>query len=113
MSTKPNPMVSQTKPINVADIPVTNPHGVQPIYANSIGLAATLMDFTLLFLETGQLPGEKGPTTRNELKAAVTLPMPAAGALIQVLNQYLTQNKAQMESAMAAAGKVEASSAKQ
>ena len=49
----------------------------------------------------------------NELKAAVTLPMPAAGALIQVLNQYLTQNKAQMESAMAAAGKVEASSAKQ
>lgn len=94
MSSNASTVVSQ-EPINVATMPLTNPQGVSTIYANNVGLAATLMDFTLIFCETGQLPGEKGLQPKNELRAAVTLPMPAAAALIQILAEYLKKAQEQ------------------
>jgi hypothetical protein len=69
--------------------PVTNPRDVTAVYANNVGISATMLDFTLYFIETGQLPGEKGAVAHNELKAAVTLPLPSAMALMEAVNNML------------------------
>ena len=68
---------------------VSNPHGVSPVYANNLGLSATLTDFTLLFTQTGQWPAPDETLLHNELVAAVTLPPLAAMGLMQALNQYM------------------------
>ena len=65
--------------------PVTNPRDVTAVYANNVGTSATMLDF----IETGQLPGEKGAVAHNELKAAVTLPLPSAMALMEAVNNML------------------------
>lgn len=89
-------------PIDASSIPITNPRNVVSIYANNIGVSATLLDFTLFFVETGQLPGENGPIAKNELKAAVTLPMASGPALIQALSQMLQAGAEQMKNHVAA-----------
>lgn len=73
----------------VTQLPVTNPREVKAVYANNLGISATQLDFTLYFIETGQLPGQKGAVAQNELKAAVTLPMPAAMALMHAVGDML------------------------
>jgi hypothetical protein len=100
MSTKSKDR-SKNEPIAAASIPITNPRGIASIYSNNIGVSSTMLDFTLFFVETGQLPGENGPVPKNELKAAVTLPMPSAGALIQALTQMLETGAEQMKAHMA------------
>src|SRR5580693_5494692 len=64
-------------------IPVTNPQNLSTVYANQFGASATLSDFTVYFLEMIQMPGPGGTEHRQELKAAITLPMFNASALIQ------------------------------
>jgi hypothetical protein len=80
--------------ISAANVPITNPNGISPVYANSVGAAGTLTDFSLFFLETGQIPGESGPIARNELKSIVTLPMGIARPLIEVLQQIIGSHEA-------------------
>ena len=77
-------------------IPVTNPQNLSSVYANHFGASATLSDFTMYFLELGQIPGSSGSVHKQELKAAVTLPMVSAPGLIQVLQQVIDNNKAQI-----------------
>jgi hypothetical protein len=62
---------------------------VKTVYANNLGISATMLDFTLYFIETGQLPGENGVVAHNELKAAVTLPLPSAMALMEAVSNML------------------------
>jgi hypothetical protein len=79
----------------------SNPKGIRPVYANNLGLGATLTDFTLLFLETGQWPSVDG-VQHNEIVAAVTMPPMAAVALLKTLQQYIaTFNSNQSEIAKA------------
>ena len=78
------------------DIPVTNPHGISSVYANNIGVSATMLDFTIFFVETGQIPGENGSIPKNELKSAVTMPMPSAMAIMESLKQMLQSNADQV-----------------
>ena len=87
----------------VAPPAATNPRGITPVYANNLGLSATLTDFTLLFLETGQWPGPDGAAPHNELRAAVTLPPMAAMGLMDALQQYIKKyadNQQALEQAM-------------
>ena len=42
------------------------------VYSNNFGVSATLTDFTIYFLEVGQIPGEKGVAAhKQEMKAIV------------------------------------------
>jgi hypothetical protein len=94
---------SQISEASSVEIPVTNPRGLSPVYANNLGVSGTMMDFTLFFLETWQIPGENGPIQKNELKALVTLPIPSALQMIQILRQVVKQSTERMEAATAAA----------
>jgi hypothetical protein len=85
-------------PQNVA---ISNPHNVSAVYSNHLGASGTLTDFSLYFLQVGQIPGETG--ARQELKAAVTLPLALAEPLIQVLKQVVEGHKSALEQATAAA----------
>lgn len=89
-------------PIDASTIAVTNPKGVESTYSNNIGISATLLDFTLFFVETGQLPGANGTVARNELKAAVTLPMASGPQIVQALTQMLRTAQDQMKAHMTA-----------
>jgi len=82
---------------NATDIPVVNPRGLSAVYSNNIGISATMLDYTLIFLETGQTPGENGPVQKSEVKALVTLPIPSAVALIGALQHLLEQSTARMQ----------------
>jgi hypothetical protein len=92
-------------PIGLApeNVQVSNPHNVSATYANSIGAGGTLTDFSLYFLEVGQLPGENGSIHKQELKAVVTLPLALAEPLIQTLKQIVEGHKSLIEQATAAA----------
>lgn len=58
------------------------------MYSNNFGVSATMTDFTIYFLEIGQIPGEKGVAIhKQELKAIVTLPLLAVSGLQQALQQ--------------------------
>ncbi len=48
-----------------------------------------MLDFSLFFLELGQVPGERGPISKHEIKAIVTLPIPVAASLIEALQQIV------------------------
>jgi|ERR1039457_564766 hypothetical protein len=85
------------------NVQVSNPHNVSSIYANHIGAGGTLTDFSLYFLEVGQLPGENGAIAKQELKAAVTLPLALAEPLIQILKQIVEGHKSVVEKAAEAA----------
>lgn len=82
---------------------VSNPHNISATYANHIGAGGTLTDFSLYFIEVGQLPGENGSVTRQELKAAVTLPLALAEPLMQILQQIVEGHKSLIEQATVAA----------
>ncbi|MGO9326429.1 MAG: hypothetical protein ACLP07_17880 [Terracidiphilus sp.] len=95
MSEKAKPVAKRASvpaaaPVSVtSQPPVSNSRGVDNVYANNVGISATMLDFTLYFIETGQLPGEKGPVVHNDLRAAVTLPLPAAMALMEAVGNML------------------------
>jgi hypothetical protein len=76
------------------DIPITNPQNVGKVYSNFFGVSATMSDFTIFFLEVGQIPGPNGPIHQQEVKAMVTLPMIAAAGLQEVLQQVIQQQAA-------------------
>jgi hypothetical protein len=85
------------KGIALADeVPITNPQGLSAVYSNHFGMSATLSDFTIYFLEMGQIPGPNGAIAKQELKAIVTLPFVAAAGMMQVLQQTLQQHAQQM-----------------
>ena len=79
------------------EVPVTNPHNLVPVYSNHFGVSVTMTDFTIFFLEMGTIPGPEGQIHRQEVKSIVTLPMLAAPALIQVLQQTLGLHASKME----------------
>jgi hypothetical protein len=88
--------------MTAAEVPVTNPHNLATVYANHFGVGATVTDFTLFFMEIGQLPGAEGPIRKNELKAAVTIPMLAIGGLIEALQQVQANHVEQIQALAAA-----------
>lgn len=75
--------------ISPLDVAITNPHNIEPVYSNHFGVSATMTDFTIYFLEMGQVPGPKGTIQKQEVKALVTLPMMVAVGMIQVLQQVI------------------------
>jgi hypothetical protein len=81
------------------DVPITNPHNLSPIYANHFGVSATMTDFTIYFLEMSQIPGPTGSEPKQEIKAILTLPIMAAGGMIQVLQQILQTHAKQLAEA--------------
>jgi hypothetical protein len=85
------------------NVQVSNPHNVSSVYANNIGAGGTLTDFSLYFIETGQLPFENRTITKQELKAAVTLPLALAEPLIRILQQIVDGHKSMVEKATEAA----------
>jgi len=93
-----SPAVSRkSDPKTLADVPITNPQNLSPVYSNHFGVSATMTDFTIHFLEVGQVPGENGTTQRQEVVALVTLPMLTAVGMIHVLQELLQNQSAQME----------------
>jgi hypothetical protein len=107
MATLPNPP-AQAFPVDPTSLPIENPSNITPVYSNHFGVTATMTDFTIFFLEVGAMPGPKGPIHRQELKAAVTLPMAAIEGLAQVASQLLKQAeqaKAQIEKMKASGSK--------
>jgi hypothetical protein len=85
------------------DVPVTNPSNLNAVYANHMGVSATMTDFTIYFLEVGQIPGPAGNIPKQEIKAIVTLPIMAATGLSDVLQQVLkthTEKLAEMQKKM-------------
>ncbi len=85
------------------DVPITNPNNLAAVYSNNFGVSATLTDFTIYFLEAGQIPEGKSTTKKQELKAVVTLPMAAATGLQQAMQQMLNQATEVMKRAQARA----------
>jgi hypothetical protein len=77
--------------VAVQNLAISNPHDVSTVYANHIGAGGTLTDFSLYFVEIGQMPGQKD--SKMELKAAVTLPLALAEPLVQVLKQVIERQK--------------------
>jgi len=90
-------MLAIWQPTSPEDVPITNPQGLSAVYSNHFGMSATLTDFTIYFIEMGQIPGPDGPILKQELKAIVTLPIMAAAGLLQVLPQLLQQNAVSVE----------------
>lgn len=113
MSTKPKTPSSQHGRIDAASIPVTNSSGLAPVYANNVGISATMFDFTLMFVETGQFPTRESTGPRNELKAIVTLPIPSALSLLEALKQMVDNNAKAMQVQMDAIEALRKSSASQ
>jgi hypothetical protein len=87
------------KSTTAQEVPVTNPHNLVAVYANHFGVSGTMTDFTIFFLEMGQIPGPDGAIKKQEIKSIVTLPMLAAPALIQVLQQTLGVHTSKLEEA--------------
>jgi hypothetical protein len=101
MSTKSNPVTQKESPFAVPP-QVSNSRGLSAVYANNVGVSATVTDFTLFFIETGQLPSEKGTSPYNDLRAAVTLPMAMAGAITDAIGMMLANTKVLAEQQKAA-----------
>jgi hypothetical protein len=93
-------MASTHAIINPQSIPVTNPDNVRAVYSNHFGMSATATDFSIFFLEVGQIPGPDGPIQKHEVKAVVTLPMIAAVGLQEVLKQLVAQTEESHAQAM-------------
>jgi hypothetical protein len=93
-STQPPPKLPDTLTPN--EIPVSNPHNLSTSYANHFGASATMSDFTLFFMEISQIPGPTGPIHKQELKAAITVPMVSIAGMIQILQQVRDNNSAQL-----------------
>ena len=93
-SAKSDPQLPETLTPDV--IPVSNPNNLSTSYANHFGASATIADFTMFFLELNQIPGPNGPIHKQELKAAITLPMVTIPSIIQVLQQIFRNNQAQL-----------------
>jgi hypothetical protein len=83
----------------VQNLAISNPHNVSAVYANHIGAGGTLTDFTLYFVEIGQVPGQQD--SKMELKSAVTLPIALADPLAQVLKQVVERHKSALVQATA------------
>jgi hypothetical protein len=94
-SASKKPSVSQS-----GNIPVTNPTDLAAVYSNNFGVSATLTDFTIFFLELGQVPGVAGSIPKQEVKAIVTLPLMAGPGLVDVLQQMLQGQAEKMQDAV-------------
>jgi hypothetical protein len=94
----PNSPVKSAKQdmVEPQNVPITNPDNVKAVYANHFGVSATMTDFTIYFLELGQVPGLKGSVHTQEMKAIVTLPLMVAAGMIQVLQQVMQKNVEQL-----------------
>ncbi|MGA7829692.1 MAG: hypothetical protein WCA21_01860 [Terracidiphilus sp.] len=87
----------QQRALKSNEVPITNPNSVIAVYSNHFGISATMTDFTIHFLELGQVPGPNGPIHKQEVKAIVTLPLIAAAGMIQVLQQLMLTQANQFE----------------
>jgi predicted membrane-bound mannosyltransferase len=86
------------------DIPVSNPHNVEAVYSNHFGISATMTDFTIYFLEVGQIPSGVSQSVQHQhVKAVVTLPLLAAAGLQEVLREMQQQASDRMKTVRAQA----------
>jgi len=70
-----------------------HPNNLSATYANHMGVSATMTDFTIYFLEMGQIPGPKGTVQKQEMKAVVTLPIIVRCGIIGFSNKCLETHK--------------------
>jgi hypothetical protein len=87
--------MAPNEPIEAKDVPITNPLGVQSVYANDFGLGLTLTDVRLIFAEVGS-----DPTTNKGskiLRANVVVPLLGAEALANHILQSLEQHRKNLQ----------------
>ncbi len=89
-------MASQARPlspqqINLAELPVTNPAGIQSVYANNAMLFNAPHDIRLVFTEIILDAPNTGP--RQEMRASVAISYSEAQLLHQALSQALAMAK--------------------
>lgn len=75
--------------IQATDIELTNPNGVQSVYANDFGLGLTLTDARFLFVEVGAEAG----TPSKILKANVVMPLQMAEAVAKTVLDALHRHR--------------------
>jgi len=86
---------SAGKPIMASDIPLTNPQGIESVYANEVGLGFTLTDVRLIFAEVGaDATSGKGS---KFLRANVVIPLAVADAFAQGLLASLQTHKKNLQ----------------
>lgn len=80
---------------------VTNPDVVKSVYANNVGIGATLTDAQLIFTQIGQGSSETGKLrTENRVVSIVTLPILQAEQMVRMLQGMLAAHKENTEAFM-------------
>lgn len=72
--------------VQAADVPVENPDGIKPVYANNVKISNTTWDLTLHLTELVSTENG-GPVHR--LKAQITLPLMLADVLAHMIEDRL------------------------
>jgi len=75
---------------------VQNPDNVRPVYANTLGISATLTDVQLIFTQVYQGSGNDGGAVepKNSVVAMVTIPLAVVAQLSDGLKTTLENHKA-------------------
>jgi hypothetical protein len=71
---------------NVADVPITNPHNVEPVYCNNAAVYITQWDIRLLFSE---ITVDVKLTPGHVVRASVTMTPKHAKAFLSVLQNTI------------------------
>jgi len=96
-----NPSVSLGKPIDAKNIPISNPLGVQSVYANDFGYGFTLTDVRLIFNEIGADAASNAPS--KVLKANIVLPVQGAEFFAKALTAAIEEYKKNIQALQTAA----------
>ncbi|MEO6802033.1 MAG: hypothetical protein ABI197_02175 [Granulicella sp.] len=94
-------MSSQPHVTQATQIGITNPSGVVPVYANTVGASGTNTDFRLFFNEMGAMPDGLTTKQTQEIRAAVVLPLGILENLIKVLQEIATNTSEALKIAAA------------
>jgi hypothetical protein len=81
--------IQMSEPIGAQTVAITNPLGVQSVYANDFGLGFTLTDARLIFAELGNDLESSKPT--KIVKANVVIPIQALEAIARAMLAALEQ----------------------
>jgi hypothetical protein len=88
-------MAPNAKPTEAKDVPLTNPLGIQSIYANDFGLGFTFTDIRLIFNELGA--DVVGGVPSKILKANIVVPLAGAEALAKHILASLEQHNKNLQ----------------
>jgi hypothetical protein len=80
-----------TKQFQVSDLPLTNPNGVQPIYANVVGVFNSSYDVRLNFSEVFVMSLADAHKPHHELRASIVLTKEQTKSLSTALEAIVKQ----------------------